>query len=117
SLLGYTATAGAPPTLTKAGTGTLTLTGNSPFAGTVAVSAGGLTLSGANGRLAGASAATVAAGAALTLDSTTANNADRFSGPVTLTGGSFTLLGTAGGTNETIGTLSSTAAGSVVTVA
>ncbi|HEY1375489.1 MAG TPA: autotransporter-associated beta strand repeat-containing protein, partial [Gemmataceae bacterium] len=117
STLGYTAAAGTPPALTKAGTGTLTLTADSPFAGTVTVSAGGLTLGGATGRLAGAAAATVAAGASLTLDNTAANNNDRFAGPVTLTGGSFTLAGNSAGTAETIGTLSSTAPGSVVTIA
>jgi autotransporter-associated beta strand protein len=84
STLGYTLAAGSPPTLSKAGAGTLTLTANSPFVGPVTVAAGTLTLSGANGRLANAVTATVNPGAGLVLDNTAANNADRYSGPVTL---------------------------------
>ena len=85
SALGYTSAAGTPPTLTKAGVGTLTLTANNPFVGPVTVSAGTLTLSGA-GQLATATTATVNAGATFTLDNTAVNNSSRYAGPVTLAG-------------------------------
>ena len=122
STLGYTATAGSPPGLAKAGIGTLFLTADSPFVGPFTVAAGTVVLSGPNGRLANATASTastyntVFAGAALELDNRSANNNDRYNGPVVLGGGSFSLLGNSAGTNETIGTLSSTAPGSTVTI-
>jgi fibronectin-binding autotransporter adhesin len=123
STLGYTATAGSPPGLAKAGTGTLFLTADSPFVGPFTVAAGTVVLSGPNGRLANAIASTastyntVFAGATLELDNRSANNNDRYNGPVVLGGGSFVLLGNSAGTSETVGTLSSTAAGSTVTIA
>ena len=118
STLGYALGAGSPPTLTKAGVGSLTLTANNTFTGPVTVSAGTLTLSGA-GALSTATAATVNAGATFTLDNTATSNNNRFIAPLTLAGGTFNLLGNTAGTAVTIGTLtaSATAPGSVLSVA
>lgn len=58
---------GANSGLTKAGSGTLTLTGNNTYTGATIVSAGGLTLNRSGGAVADTTAVTVAAGATLTL--------------------------------------------------
>jgi hypothetical protein len=116
STLGTTLPVGSPSTLIKAGVGGLTLTANSPFVGPLSVNAGTLTLNGANGALASATTATVNPGASMVLDNSGAgtNNNNRYRGPVTLAGGSFTTIGNSVGTTGTIGTLSTTAAGSVI---
>ncbi|MGL6073503.1 MAG: beta strand repeat-containing protein [Fimbriiglobus sp.] len=68
----------AASTLTKAGSGILTISGDgSLLSATVAVSSGGLTLSGANGNLRLSPSITLAAGTNLTIDNSTAYNPNR----------------------------------------
>ncbi len=121
SAIGYGIGAAQGTTLAKAGVGTLTLTANNPFTGIVAVNAGTLTLSGAGALslagTAGSAGASVAAGATFTLDNTAVNNPARFTAPLTLAGGSFNVLGNSGGTATSIGMLTSTNVGSVLSLA
>lgn len=95
-------------TLTKSGAGTLTVTGSGTFAGNLSVTTGEVRLGGASGALFNRGL-TVNPGATFTLDNTTANNNNRFSADVTLTGATtstFRLIGNAGtATDESVGAL------------
>ncbi len=88
----YTAT--QFPTLTKSGTGTLTLTAASPnFSGNVTVNDGTLALAGANGSLLQVSTFTVNSGATLAINNAT-NNANRINdfAAVTVNSGTFNYI-------------------------
>jgi autotransporter-associated beta strand protein len=108
--------------LTVSGSGTLTLTAADTYTGATAVTAGTLALAGAAGTAQGTSGFAVGRGGTLTLDSTAGANADRVGDAtaVTLTGGTFKLLGQAGGlTQEQVGALtfgSAAAGGGLSTV-
>ena len=93
-------------TLTKSGSGTLTLTGADAYTGGTVVSAGTLVLGG-GGTITTSNAVTVAAGATLLLDNSTNNNTNRLgdAAPITLSGGTLALVGNASGTTENVGTL------------
>lgn len=95
--------------LTKIGSGTLTLQGANTISTTAAISGGALVLSGANGAIASVNGITVSNGGALTLANTAAaNNGNRIANAVALNGGSFNFTNTAGAANyaETVGNLS-----------
>jgi fibronectin-binding autotransporter adhesin len=100
STLGYT---GLTTALIKQGTGVLTLTGDSTFAGNLTVAAGGLTLSG-GGRLPNARI-TLASGGTLALDNTAVAGPDRLAAPFTMQGGNLALRGNTAGSAEALGTL------------
>jgi fibronectin-binding autotransporter adhesin len=107
---------GATSTLTKKGTGTLTITAPQPLTGDVLVSAGGLTLAG-NGRFDNLASFRVAAGATTTLDDSAGNVAGRLPAQVGLLGGELVVRGNSAGTGEAIGTLALLVGGnSVVTL-
>lgn len=95
-------------TLTKAGAGTLTVTGSGIFAGNLSVTAGEVRLGGVSGALFNRGL-TVNPGATFTIDNTTTNNNNRFSADVTLTGATtstFRLIGNSGtSTDESVGAL------------
>ena len=113
------AIAGNDSTLTKTGTGTLSLTGVSPFAGTLALgtSTAITDVSGANGRLTGITTVTAGTGSTFRLNNAANANADRLndSATVSLAGGTFSYLAPSSATTdpaERIGVLTSTASGS-----
>ncbi|MGB8169481.1 MAG: autotransporter-associated beta strand repeat-containing protein [Chthoniobacteraceae bacterium] len=94
--------------LTKAGIGSLTLTGANSYSGATAINSGTLELAGLSGGISGSTAVTVAANASLLISSTAAdriNNTASFA----LNGGRLALANTVTGTAETIGALSVTA--------
>ena len=106
-------------TVTKDGSGVLTLTAANTYSGATTVNQGTLTLSGANGSALN-TAFTVAAGGVLTLDNTSTNNTNRLSdtAALTLAGGELAFQGsnTAATTAaETVGALTLPSAASTVT--
>lgn len=108
--------------LIKGGTNTATFTATNPFNGSMQigqtapagnqdryVTGGSVTLNGANGAFPSMTGISVLGSAILNLDNTAANNTNRFSGNLTLGGGSFNFLGNGGAAStETVGTLSFT---------
>lgn len=95
--------------LTKSGAGTLTVNGSGTFAGQLLVTAGEVRLAGPSGALFGRGTTTVSPTATLTLDNTAANNNNRFTRDVTLTGATtstFQLIGNAStATDQSVGAL------------
>ena len=96
--------------ITKAGTGTWTLSTTNTYTGATAVNGGTLALTGANGAITASSGITLANGATLALiNAVGTNNADRIGNavPVTLNGGTLSLSSSGGAVNtsETIGSL------------
>ncbi|WP_034408861.1 Ig-like domain-containing protein, partial [Comamonas thiooxydans] len=85
--------------LTKAGSGTLTLTGNNTYTGATTVSAGGLTLNRVGGALDGNTSVAVASGATLTL--TADETIDALSGAGTVALGTSALTIGINGTSST----------------
>jgi autotransporter-associated beta strand protein len=103
--------------LTKVGAGTLNLSAINGYSGVTNVNGGTLTLSGANGTAIASGTFNVASGATFKLDNTAANNNNRITGAVTLTGGEFIVTGnSAAATAETVGALNVNAGFSTVTV-
>ncbi len=109
--------------LTKAGSGTLSLQGNSQFTGPAVVEQGILQVGGANngGRLSGTTAITVRQGATLRLTSTNGNNLslDRVNdiASITLAGGTFDFNNSAAAAadySETVGAVALNAGASVI---
>jgi len=94
--------------VTKTNSGSWTLTGANTYSGATTVSAGTLTLSGANGSI-GSSAATIAGGTLTISNANAANNGDRLSGSSALTmkGGTFNFNNDASANDfsESAGTL------------
>jgi autotransporter-associated beta strand protein len=112
------------PTLTKAGAGTLTLSGDgSKLSGPLAVTAGNVTISGASGNIRGVTNTTVAAGASLTIDNTGSYSGDRIGDAAAITlsgaGAVVSYLAPSAATTdpaERMGVLRSTVAGGVFSV-
>ena len=105
--------------LTKNGTGTWTLTGNSNFSGATAINSGVLSFSGADGGNSGQSAYTVSAGGTLKLDNSGANNSARINdgSNLTMTGGELLVTGNAStNTSESLGVLTLSTGHSTVTL-
>jgi autotransporter-associated beta strand protein len=101
-------TGGVIPSLTKTGSGTLTLTGNNTYTGSLSVLSGGLTLSG-GGQLPNVTTLFVANGTVFTLDDTTTNLGNRLAGPISLSGGNVVVQGNAAASSTaSFGTLSAT---------
>lgn len=95
--------------LTKSGSGTLTLQGANTISSTVAVTGGTLNLSGASGAIASSTGITLSNGGALTLANTsTANNGNRIAGTLAMNGGTLNFTNNQGAVNysETTGALS-----------
>lgn len=95
--------------LTKSGSGTLTLQGANTISTTVAVTGGTLNLSGANGAIASATGITLSNGGALTLANTSAaNNTNRIANTLAMNGGTLNFTNNQGAANysETTGALS-----------
>ena len=101
--------------LTKTGSGTVTLSGANTLSGAVTLTRGALTLNGASGALASALSYTLRPNATLTLDNTSANNANRLASvAITSNGGTFNFThDSAAATNysETLGALTLSSAG------
>lgn len=93
--------------LSKSGSGTLTIGSAQTFNGTLAVDAGTLILSGASGTALGATAAEINSGATLWLDNRSGNQANRVANTaaVTLSGGTLRFSSATGGSSETVGAL------------
>ncbi len=94
--------------LTKVGSNTLILTGANTNAGTVTITGGGITLSGANGALGSATGYTLNQGGTLTLDNSANNNTNRLATvALAANGGTFNFTHGAdtGAYAETIGAL------------
>ena len=95
--------------LTKSGSGTLTLQGANTYSTTTAISGGTLNLSGANGAIASSTGITLSNRGVLTLANTsTANNGNRIAGTFAMDGGTLNFTNNAGAVNyaETTGALS-----------
>jgi autotransporter-associated beta strand protein len=94
--------------VSKTGTGSWTLAGANTYSGPTTVSAGTLTLSGADGAI-GSSAVTIAGGTLTVSNTAAANNGNRLSdsSAFTMNGGTFNFNNTAGAANysESAGTL------------
>ena len=88
---------GATIALSKIVTGTQTLTGANTYSGTTTVSGGTLVLSGADGSALNTAAVTVSGSGTLLLDNSSAASGNRLANnlPVTLNGGTFSLIGNA----------------------
>ena len=109
-LSGVVSNGSASASITKAGTGTWTLSAANRLAGNATVSGGTLRRAGANGGLAYATNFLVSASASLLLEnSASANNGDRLrdASPVTLSGGTLAFSNDAGSASfsETAGAL------------
>ena len=106
--------------LTKIGTGTLTLQGANTYSGATTINAGGITLNGTGGT-ATSTAFTVNSGGTLTLDNSANNNTARISSTsaLTMNGGVFVFNGSnTASTNatESVGALTLSSGTSTVTV-
>ncbi len=95
--------------LTKSGSGTLTLQGANTYSTTTAISGGTLNLSGTAGAIASSTGITLSTGGILTLANTsTANNTNRIAGTLAMNGGTLNFTNNAGAVNysEATGALS-----------
>ncbi|WP_178119528.1 Ig-like domain-containing protein [Pseudomonas sp. SCB32] len=95
--------------LTKAGSGTMTLTGNNLFTGAVSVSAGGLTLNRVGGALSDSASVTVASGATLTISADEAIDSLFGAGTVAL-GGQSLMVGVNGASSNFSGSITGSGA-------
>jgi autotransporter-associated beta strand protein len=108
---------GTDGSLTKVGTGTLTLTGANTYTGATSASGGQITVSGASGVINQSSGITLAGGRLLLDNATNSNDRIKDAATITLSsGGELNLTGSATGTTETVGNLALAAGNSTVTV-
>ncbi|MFV3307729.1 Ig-like domain-containing protein [Pseudomonas sp. NY15181] len=95
--------------LTKAGSGTMTLTGNNLFTGAASVSSGGLTLNRVGGALSDSASVTVASGATLTISADEAIDSLFGAGTVAL-GGQSLMVGVNGASSNFSGSITGSGA-------
>ena len=113
-----TALAAALTNITKINSGTTTLGVNSSaFVGTLTVNAGIFDIAGSGVTMGGTGLITVNPTAMLIVDDTTGATANRLGGrALTLTGGTFSYLGNAGTSTETLGNLITSRPGDTISV-